>query len=190
MKQSIRKQILGIRNIMPREDIVALSAVICARIMAGPEYRSCATLMTYLSIGSEVVTDDLICRAWEEGKRVVAPVCRPQERRLIISPITCFADVEPGHFGIREPKQSLLAPVAADDIDLVLVPAVAYDRRGYRIGYGGGYYDRFFSGLHHHPVKLGLAFACQMVPTIPADSHDIPVDIIVTEEETIAAGMR
>jgi 5-formyltetrahydrofolate cyclo-ligase len=189
-KQNIRKQILTIRNATPRKDIAAMSAIICAKIAASPEYRSCTSLMTYLSTGSEVVLDDLICRAWEEGKRVVAPVCRPQERRLVILPITCFADVEPGYCGIREPKPSLLAPVAADEIDVVLVPAVAYDRRGYRVGYGGGYYDRFFAGMKRHAVKIGIAFSCQLVPVIPADPHDIPVDLIVTEEEIIDTGTR
>ena len=96
--------------------------------------------------------------------------------------------MEPGRFGIREPKPQVGTPQAIADIDAILVPAVAFDRRGYRVGYGGGYYDRFLPELRGRAVRVGLAFACQLVDSVPAGAHDVPVDFIVTETEIIATG--
>ena len=184
-KRAIRKRALAARDALTREEIVARSSAICSSVTALPEVRACSTLMAFLSTGSEVITDEIICWAWQQSKRVLAPVCLRAEGRLIVSPITCFADVEPGYRGIREPRTELLAPVEKDEIDVVVVPAVAFDRRGYRVGYGGGYYDRFLAGMGPRAIKIGIAFSCQLIPEAPEENHDIAVDVIVTDEEII-----
>jgi 5-formyltetrahydrofolate cyclo-ligase len=183
-KSEIRKRMSALRNAMPSEEIEKKSRAIQERVTELEAVRSASTLMAYLSFGSEVLTDGLIRWCWGEGKRVVVPVCRPENRELIACRIDGFDELETGHYGIRAPKEGLLRPVERGKIDVILVPALAFDRTGYRIGYGGGYYDRFLPQAIR-AVKIGVAFASQIVAEIPVDGHDLPVDVIVTEKEVI-----
>jgi 5-formyltetrahydrofolate cyclo-ligase len=183
-KDEIRKRILRLRNAMSREEITAGSIAITDRLTGLEESRRAATLMVFLSFGSEVLTDDLVWWGWKEGKRIVVPFCRPEIRELTACRIDAFEELEEGHYGIRAPKANLLQPVQREEIDAVIVPAVAFDRRGYRVGYGGGYYDRFLPAALQ-AARIGAVFSCQIVPEIPADLHDVKVDRIVTEKEII-----
>lgn len=183
-KSDIRKRMSAQRNAMPQEEIDIKSRAIQKRVAGLAVVRSASILMVYLSFGSEVLTDGLIRWCWGEGKRVVVPVCRPEKRELAACRIDGFDELEVGHYGIRTPKEGLLRPVEGEKIDVILVPALAFDRRGYRIGYGGGYYDRFLPRVPR-AVKIGVAFASQIVAEIPVDGHDLPVDVIVTESEVI-----
>ena len=119
------------------------SGEIVARLIRIEEIRNASTLMLYLNFRSEVVTDGLIRWGWEEGKRIAVPLCRPEGRLLTPCLIEGFDELETGSYGIREPRADRLRVVPHEEIDAVLVPAVAFDRKGYRVGYGGGYYDRF-----------------------------------------------
>lgn len=184
-KEEIRGRILKCRNRMTPEEIAAKSAEIVLRLTGLPEIREAVVLMIYLSFGSEVQTDGILRWAWGNGKRIVVPRCRPEERRLTPCLLSGFSELETGHYGIREPKAERVRAVPAEEIDAVLVPAVAFDRRGYRVGYGGGYYDRFLSEVSR-AARIGAAFMCQMVGRIPAGPNDIPVDRIVTEEGIIS----
>ena len=183
-KMEIRKRLLGLRNSLSTEEITAGSGEIVTRLMRIEEIRKASTLMVYLSFGSEVLTDDLIRWGWEEGKRIVVPLCRPEGRELTPCLLGAFAELETGHYGIREPKADCLRVVPPDEIDVVLVPAVAFDRRGYRVGYGGGYYDRFLPKVPR-AARIGAVFACQIVPEVPTDRYDAQVERIVTEEGII-----
>ena len=182
-KKSIRKNILARRNALAAEQIKSMSESICARFTGLDEVRDCSAMMIFLSFGSEVNTDHIIEWVWQQKKRVLAPLCKPETRELAIFPIETFNDVEPGYFGIREPKKDLLKPASKAEIDLVVVPAVAFDRKGRRVGYGGGYYDRFLAGMN--VPKIGLAFSCQIIHEAPEDRYDLPVDGIVSEKEYI-----
>jgi 5-formyltetrahydrofolate cyclo-ligase len=154
------------------------------------QIRRASTLMVYLGFGSEVLTDDLIRWGWGERKRVAVPLCRPASRELIACRIEGFGELEYGHYGIREPKARLIRPVLQGEIDAVVIPAVAFDRQGHRLGYGGGYYDRFLPDAPR-AERIGIAFARQIVAAIPADPHDVTMDRIVTEQEIIVpAGRR
>ena len=183
-KRGIRKRILELRNAMSLEAIAAKSGEIVRRLKELPEIRELSTLMVFLNFGSEVVTDGLIAWGWDAGKRIVVPLCRPASRVLTPCWIDSFADLETGHYGIREPKVDRLRVVPPGEIDAVLVPAVAFDRRGYRVGYGGGYYDRFLPKVPQ-AVRIGAAFACQIVPEVPIDRYDVQVERIATEEGII-----
>jgi 5-formyltetrahydrofolate cyclo-ligase len=188
-KTEIRKRLLGLRNALSKEEIAARSGGIVTRLMRMEEIRKASTVMVYLSFGSEVLTDDLIRWGWEEGKRIIVPLCRPEGRVLTPCLIDGFAELEEGHYGIREPKADRIRVVPPGEIDAVLVPAVAFDRRGYRVGYGGGYYDRFLPKAAR-AAKIGAAFACQIVPEVPTDRYDVQVDRITTEDELIVSGIR
>lgn len=183
-KREIRKRILGLRNSLSSEEMTAGSDKIVARLMRSEEIRKASTLMVYVSFGSEVVTDGLIRWGWGKGKRIVVPFCHPESREMTACRIGGFDELEISHYGIRAPKAGDLRPVSRGEIDAVIVPAVAFDRRGYRIGYGGGYYDRFLPECPH-AAKIGAAFACQIIDEVPADLYDVAMDYIVTEEEIL-----
>jgi len=188
-KREIRKRILNLRNAMPLEAIAAKSGEIVQRLRELREIRESSTLMVFLNFGSEVVTDDLIVWGWAEGKRIVVPLCHPESREMTPCLIGGFADLETGHYGIREPKADRLRVVPPGEIEAVLVPAVAFDRRGYRVGYGGGYYDRFLPKAPQ-AARIGAVFACQIVPEVPIDRYDVQVERIATEEGIIVTGIR
>jgi 5-formyltetrahydrofolate cyclo-ligase len=183
-KREIRKRIMTLRNAMTPEAIAAKSGEIVWRLTELPEIRDSSTLMVFLNFGSEVVTDELIVWGWDTGKRIVVPLCRPEGRVITPCRIDSFADLETGHYGIREPKADRLRLVSREEIDAVLIPAVAFDRRGYRVGYGGGYYDRFLPQVPR-AARIGAVFACQIVPEVPIDRYDVQVERITTEEGII-----
>ncbi len=169
---------------MTRSRIAGESRAVLKRLIClGPVQRASA-MMAYLSFRSEVVTDGLILWGLKEGRRIAVPSCDPESRTLTPCLIGGLDEVAASHYGIREPKSHLCRPLPPEALDVVIVPAVAFDRQGYRIGYGGGYYDRF---LRQAPqaARIGIAFACQIVDQIPAADHDIPMDGIVTGEGVI-----
>ncbi len=186
-KQRIRKEVLQARNSLTQDERDRMSACIYDRFCAIEQVKHCSSLMMFLSFGSEVNTDQIIRWAWQQGKRVLVPRCKPETREMVIYAIASFEEVQPGYFGIREPLQDVLEPVAKQEIDLVAVPAVAFDRKGYRVGYGGGYYDRFLASMN--VPTIGLIFSCQLVLEVPTDKYDLPVQGIVTEKEFIAIGI-
>jgi len=188
-KRDIRKRILRTRNAMTREEIASGSRAIVKRLTGLDQISRASTLMVYLGFGSEALVDDLILWGWEAGKRLAVPLCRPASRELIACRIEGFDELECGHYGIREPKTGLIRAVPQGEIDAVVIPAVAFDRQGHRLGYGGGYYDRFLPGAPR-AERIGVAFACQIVAEIPADPHDVTMDRIVTEREIIAPAGR
>jgi 5-formyltetrahydrofolate cyclo-ligase len=183
-KNDIRKTVLKLRDAMAQAQIAAGSDAVLERLTLLEPIRRASTLMVYLNFGSEVVTDGLVRWGLRKGKRIAVSRCIPESRGLEACGIGDLDEVAPGHYGIREPKAHLIRPVPVGEIDAVIVPAVAFDRQGYRIGYGGGYYDRFLPGAPR-AARIGVAFACQVVAGIPVDTHDIPMDGVVTDVETI-----
>ncbi|MCK9364784.1 MAG: 5-formyltetrahydrofolate cyclo-ligase [Syntrophales bacterium] len=187
-KKELRKRILKIRNALPPEERAVKSAAITNRLTELQDIRQAATIMVFLNFGSEVQTDDLISWGWEKGKRIVAPLCCPETREMAPCVINDFSDLETGHYGIREPKAACSLVVPPEEIDVVLIPAVAFDRQGRRVGYGGGYYDRFLPKVPR-AARIGMVFSCQIVPAVNADAYDIPAQKIVTEKGVIVSVM-
>jgi 5-formyltetrahydrofolate cyclo-ligase len=181
-KGSVRHEVRALRDALPPEDRERAAAAIHDRALAeiarvGPA----ATVMAFWSFGSEVPTAPLIERLSLRGDRVALPriVDGDLEARLYRpgDPVTETP------FGAREPEGgSVLDP---GDIDVVLTPGLGFDRRGYRVGYGKGYYDRFLARTGPPTRHMALCFALQVVEAVPAASFDLPVDVIVTEEERI-----
>jgi 5-formyltetrahydrofolate cyclo-ligase len=183
-KGEIRKGMIGLRNAIPRAERDAMSRAIQERLKEFEAIRSAATLMAYLGTGSEVDLDGLMAWGWTRGKRICVPFCRTESRELLACRIDDFGELIPGSYGIREPRVNSLRPVAVEEIDAILIPAAAFDRRGHRIGYGGGYYDRFLPRATR-AAKIGVAFAFQVIEALPEEGHDRAVDAICTEKERI-----
>ena len=183
-KNEIRKRVMTLRSALSLEGIAAKSSEIVRRLTELPEIRGASTLMVFLNFGSEVVTDGLIEWSWNARKRIIVPFCHPQSKEMTPCLLGSFDELEVGHYGIREPRADHLRVVPPGEIDAVLVPAVAFDRRGYRVGYGGGYYDRFLPKVPR-AARIGVVFACQIVPGVPIDRYDVQVERIMTEEGII-----
>jgi 5-formyltetrahydrofolate cyclo-ligase len=157
---------------------------VCLKVMAQPEFREARSLMIYLATPEEVDLSALAARAWQEGKTVAAPRVDWKRRRM--TPVAMHSlekDIVETRYGLREPAEGEALDPA--ELDLVVVPAMAYDRKGNRLGRGGGFYDRFLGDERFHGAACGVAFNEQLVDRVPATKHDIPVDLIITDEHVI-----
>jgi len=159
-----------------------MSAEIENRLFRLPEFRSASVVMLFASFQSEVETHHLIRRALAEGKRVVLPKVKGKD--LELREIENFdRDVSPGAWGIPEPDHGRRAELR--EVGLIVVPGAVFDERGNRVGYGGGFYDKLLAS--YPGMTIALAFELQIIPSVPADPHDIPVKKIVTEKRIIEA---
>lgn len=178
-KTEIRRRILERRRALPHEDMERRSAAIRSRLFELEEYRRARTIHCYVSVKGEVDTRQLIERALRSGKRVVVPVVDPERRTLLHSEIASLDELTTGSFGLLEPKQEDLRSIRLPEIDLVIVPGVAFDAKGDRIGFGGGFYDHFLKDMR--VPKISLAYEFQILERIPVSPHDVRMDKVVTE---------
>jgi 5-formyltetrahydrofolate cyclo-ligase len=186
MKNTIRKQILDIRNKLSNENVACLSKSIFLNLIETSFFYHSNHVVVYLDFKHEVNTDIIINHCILHNKKVYVPICIPETHEICISRITNLDELQSGYFGIREPKSEYIRLSDSSLIDLVLVPGVAFDSDGNRIGFGAGYYDRFMKRLSPMAVKAALAYSFQVVDMIPSDEYDIPVDYIITEKGTIS----
>lgn len=184
-KKILRKEILKKRAELSQNNIIEYSEIIANKLYKSNAYKDAKTIMSFISFSDEVHTHEIIKEAIHQGKTVVVPVPFPETKEMKVSHILDFSELEIGHYNILSPKKEFLRFVEPRTIDLILVPGVVFARNGYRIGYGGGYYDRFFSKLEKNLPKIGLSYDLQIVDEVPTDEFDIPIDFIITEKEMI-----
>lgn len=184
-KKIFRKDTFKKRSQLTEKNIEDYSKIIEDKLFLMDVYKRAKIIMCFISFSDEINTHDLIKAAINQGKTVVVPITIPETKELKISELRDFSELEPGFYNILTPKKEYLRFIDPNTIDLILTPGVVFDRNGYRIGYGGGYYDRFFSKLDKDIPKIGLSFDLQIVDKVPTDKYDIPVDIILTEKEII-----
>lgn len=186
MKQRIRKKVLEGRKALPEKWILAKSHLIAERLFELPKFKRSHTVMFYVSQGSEVNTHQMIKDALQGGRRVAVPVSRSEGRKLLpVIILDLDRELSPGSRGVLEPvlkKERILDPA---EIDLVILPGVAFDIRGNRLGRGHAYYDNFLKETPPKVAKIALAFERQIVHNIPPAPHDVPVDKVVTEKRVI-----
>ena len=174
-KEAIRKQVLNdIRN-QKEEERLRKSLVIQERLFALPEFLNSKTILFYVSFDGEVETSEMMKQARKIGKIIVLPYILKQERQLIPVLNKRLEDLEVGPYGIKQPSYDPELCVAPEDLDLCVVPGVAFDRARHRLGRGAGYYDRFLSTLSPRTHTIGLAFQFQMFDCLPTQEHDVPL---------------
>ncbi|MCL4216657.1 MAG: 5-formyltetrahydrofolate cyclo-ligase [Candidatus Hydrogenedentes bacterium] len=181
-KENIRSAFKARRNAMAQQEVIECSAMTHQRLINCAAFRDCPVVASYIGVmNKEVLTLPLIARLLQEQKQVLVPRTEPGQK-LSWAAVADLDELVPGAFGIPEPPR--YAPTATlQESTVILVPGLAFDRRGYRIGFGGGYFDRFladFSGL-----AIGLAYPWQLVERLPSEAHDMPVRMIVTSAETL-----
>lgn len=181
-KKSLREATLTLRAALSEEQRSIKSQTIQDIVSNTQDFQEAQTVMLFLNFRDEVETTGLAQKVLELGKRLVLPRCAPKGILIPALIRDLRADIEPGTWGIREPKRENLHQVNPLDVDCVFVPGAAFDEQGNRLGYGGGYYDRFFERLMATTPKIALAFACQVVSKIPVEPFDKKVDMLITEE--------
>ena len=174
-KKAMRRTIGEKKRAMTREEIESASERLTEKFLQTEFYRDCRSIYAYLSYNQEVRTDALIRRAIQDGKRVAVPkVYGETDMRFLW--LDDPARIAPGAYGIPEPVDD--GPEADDPAALVLMPGLAFDPQGHRLGYGGGFYDRFLAAEPHPTIALCYAF--QLLPQLETEAHDIPVDAVLS----------
>ena len=173
-KQELRKAIRARKRAMTEAQIEEKSLRLGELFAASQMYRDAKTIYGYLPYNQEVRTVPMLERALRDGKRVAVPKCYGDEMRFIY--MDDLSKVEKGYAGIPEPIAD--SPIAGDETALVLMPGMAFDPQGHRIGYGGGFYDKFLAKEPNHPT-LALCYDFQMLEKLETEEFDIPVDQVI-----------
>ena len=173
-KASLRRYIRSRKRAMTEAEILEKSRILGQLLVKTEQYRKARTIYGYLPYNQEVRTVPLLEQALAEGKRIAAPKVFGQEMRFLY--LTDLSRVAPGYAGIPEPVAD--EPVAEDPTALVLMPGLAFDPAGHRVGYGGGFYDRFLAAEPTHPT-IALCYDFQIVSELETEIFDIPVDLVL-----------
>ena len=184
-KRKVRSEFLSMRNRLDPTSALVCSTAILAALKKFSLYEQANTLMIYLSYGSEVITDFIVKSAIEEGKNVVVPAIKNHGDSFMQAVrIIGLEDANQLVYGIRQPEVNLDDVASKDSIDLALIPGIAFDLSGYRVGYGKGYYDRWLKDM---PLSktVGIAYDFQIMDKLPIGKHDLPIGTIVTEQRII-----
>ncbi len=181
-KNIFRKKILKLLKGQKEEDRLTKSRVIREKLFAIPEFKKAKTILFYASFDGEVETFSMMKQAQKLGKSIVLPRILKDQKILILSLVkNLTTNLTKGPYGISHPKLAALKVLNPNDIDLAIVPGVAFDSFNNRLGRGAGYYDRFLSQLPKEIPTIGLAFDFQVVDRLPhQESHDIPVTCVIT----------
>ena len=182
-KHQLRQRCLRYRCEQPDKQVY--SRQICTRLTEMPEYQAARIVATYVSLSREVQTLELIDGAWSDDKEVVVPCCISNELHMFH--LKAMPDLIPCTLGILEPRQDLRQReerwLDVSQIDLFIVPGVAFDRSGGRLGHGKGYYDRLLAKAQPDTPKIAFAFECQVVDQVPITASDVLMDYVITERQ-------
>lgn len=185
-KRELRKKLMDELSQIALPAYEEWSYQIARRLYNDPYWKDADLIAVTISRVPEVDTFQLIRKAWEEGKRIVVPKCEHHTRKLDFREITKFSQLEKGYYGLFEPIPQETKRVLPESIDLVIVPGLAFTDKGHRLGFGGGYYDRFLENYQGN--TLSLAFLKQIVQELPVEGHDRCVDKIITDAGVVLNG--
>ncbi|NLX76996.1 MAG: 5-formyltetrahydrofolate cyclo-ligase [Clostridiaceae bacterium] len=188
-KKELRQKAREIRDSIDTDSVILLSGIIQDKVCNHPWFERSKTVFVYVSAGNEVRTNDIIEKAIRTGKRVCVPRVIPRVKMEAVPISNPENDLQTGFFGILEPKPHL-RPVSEKETDLVIVPGLVFDLNGFRIGYGGGYYDKYLAQLPDTCKTIGIAFEFQVVDELPAEAHDRNVMAVITEKRVIMPGTQ
>ncbi len=185
-KSEIRRSTVARRDALSKKQRAEKSAAIMSRLFEFANFLESKIVLFYLSHKSEVDTEPMIHKALALEKIIALPLIDGEKREIIPLKIDNLdRDTQPGYRGIREPIYQRCKQIPVQQVNLAIIPGIAFDERGGRIGYGTGFYDRFIPNLDITTRKVALAFECQIVPQIPMEPHDRYTDIIITEDRIV-----
>jgi 5-formyltetrahydrofolate cyclo-ligase len=185
-KQAIRNEMASFLKSLPKDVREANTRIIENRLFEFANFLESKIVMLYVNAENEVATDTIIKRAYDFNKIVVLPAFDTAKSKMKLMKVdNPTRDMIDGPRGILEPDPAKCKPVPLDCIDIAIVPGIAMDEKGGRIGSGNGYYDRLIPDLPMTTRKVGLVFESQLIPQVPMDANDRHVDIIITEKRVI-----
>ncbi|SDE60124.1 5-formyltetrahydrofolate cyclo-ligase [Sporomusa acidovorans] len=180
-KQELRKNILAVRRSMSKEAVAAGSSRLAEHIRTWPVYQAAKNIMLYLAMPDEPHLDKVISHALAAGKTLCVPFMHATRGLMDAAVIKNLDDLVVGQFNLLTPNPATLKLLEPRELDLIIVPGVAFDKAGRRLGMGAGYYDRFLPKATKAEL-IGAAWAAQILEKVPTDEHDRPVNYLVTEE--------
>ncbi|WP_208559591.1 5-formyltetrahydrofolate cyclo-ligase [Marinilactibacillus kalidii] len=186
-KETIRAQVMNTLKSLSSTEKQLIEQAFYKTLFDSEHWKEATSIGVTLSGGLEWDTEPIIKQAWYEGKKVAVPKSIHATRALHFYEIDQFAQVKAGYFGIREPLVQETTRCAVETIDLMIVPGVVFTREGYRIGFGGGYYDRLLADFPN--TTLSLVCSSQLVEEMPVEPHDIPVQYLIVGK-TISTGQK
>lgn len=184
-KNELRGKFLKMRNELDSKNVKQLSEVISNKIINSLYFRQAENISVYIPSNNEVDIRIVIEKAWELNKNVLAPKTDPILKQINFYKINSWEELKMGNFRISEPIVGKKKPFPIGNIEVILIPGILFDYNGYRIGYGGGYYDRFLTLCNTSLYKVGIAYNFQVIKRLPILDHDYAVDKIVTEKKSV-----
>ena len=184
-KDDVRREVRGRLRALSTEERAAAEVEIAQRVWDVPQVATARVLMLYASMPDEVGTDAIAAEAARRGITLVYPRCL-EDRRLSLHVVDALDRLRPGRYGIREPDADACPVHEVAAVDAALIPGLAWDRAGNRLGRGAGYYDRLLADLEWRGFRCGLFFSIQEFPAVPHDPWDEPMQAIVTEAEFVS----
>jgi 5-formyltetrahydrofolate cyclo-ligase len=182
-KEALRKRLSALRRTLTAEARAERSLRACEHLIAQPGFDSARVILAYAALRFELDPSHAVAQAASAGKTVLLPRIVPETSELMLHVYEAGDELGESEFGVREPRESA-ARILPEQVDLVLVPALAFDARGFRLGYGKGFYDRLLP-LLVRAERVGLAFELSLLPQLPNEDHDIAVHRVVTEKRVI-----
>lgn len=180
-KHKIRNELKALLRTMTESDYRMYSRAIATQLYQLGEWEQANLIGITISNSPEVDTREIIGQAWKQGKQVTVPKCFPADKSIQFRKIASFDELEKVYYGLWEPIVTETEEVSVNEIDLLLVPGLAFTESGYRLGFGGGYYDRFLP--YYKGPTLSLAFKDQILAELPVETHGIPVAKLITPEK-------
>jgi 5-formyltetrahydrofolate cyclo-ligase len=185
-KEELRKKYLQERSEIPQNKISSWSQKINKQFLKLPQLETAKKVMAYASMRKEIETFDLMEELLDQGYLLYLPYTRKDQIDLGTAQINDLdSELKEGVYGVQEPVARIRGEEVPEDLDVIVVPGACFTPEGYRIGYGGGYYDSFLSKHANGALKVGFCYDRFIVDSIPVEEHDVPVDLIVTEKEVI-----
>ncbi len=182
-KAELRKDMIASLKELSSQEKNTIEKQLTEQLLNSSIWSEAHTIGVTVSQGFEWDTRKIIEAGWKQGKTIAVPKCIPSEKSMIFYKLDHYDQLEKVYYGLLEPKPEETVEVAKTQLDLLIVPGVLYDRKGYRIGFGGGYYDRYLADFSNKTVSL--VFTQQLRESLPTDSYDMPVQHIITENGLI-----
>ncbi|MBU6504322.1 MAG: 5-formyltetrahydrofolate cyclo-ligase [Betaproteobacteria bacterium] len=182
-KSELRAAVLARRDAIPEAQRDTRSRELSRQVTALPEFAAARTVMAYMPMGSEFDTRPLLQAVLSRGARLVLPRVERATKTLALHAVADLdASLQAGVWGIREPDPQRCPLASLGEVDFILMPGAAFDRQRHRMGYGGGFYDKLLSRPERRAITVAVAFVEQLVAEVPVEPHDVPVDILVSDD--------
>ncbi len=182
-KQMLRTNMKSRLKEMTNKEKVELDDRILENLFTYDPYKEAETIGLTVAMKNEVNTKKVIEHSWSVGKKVAVPKCHPEDKSMTFRYLNSWDELETVYFGLKEPKPELTKACEPKNIQLLVIPGLLFDENGYRIGFGGGYYDRFLQQYENQTVSL--AYSIQLVEKLPVEPFDLPVETLITDKKIL-----